>query len=68
MLTATEIKQRLKQSNLMQVSRDTGLNYMTIYHIANKEGNNMQLSKAEMLSDYFEKMDKVEEYKKKLIG
>jgi len=68
MLTAIEIKQRLKQSNLSEVSRDTGIHYNTIYLIANRESDNLRMNNAEKLSDYFEKMDKVAEYKKKLLG
>ena len=68
MLTAAEIKQRLKQSNISEVSRETGILYASLHRLATIKESSPKLDIAEKLTLYFEKIDKVAEYKKKLLS
>lgn len=55
MLTLDEIKARLEFANLAKVSRDSGVNYATLYRLAN--GSEPSYSVVKTLSDYLEAKD-----------
>lgn len=55
MLTINEIKERLKDRNLSEVSRQTGVSYSTIYNITKAENlNGFIFQTIEALSNYLD--------------
>jgi len=53
MLTPLEIKDRLEDRNLMEVSRRSGVPYMKIYNLI-KRGNEPTYTTVKALSDYLQ--------------
>lgn len=53
MLTPLEIKERLGDRNLMEVSRRSGVAYMKIYNLI-KRGNEPTYTTIKALSDYLQ--------------
>lgn len=55
MLTLEEVKKRLSDRNLKEVSRRTGISYANIYAIATGRRENPTYKVIAKLSDYLEK-------------
>jgi len=53
MLTPTDIKDKLEDRNLMEVSRRSGVPYMKIYNLI-KRGNEPTYATVKALSDYLQ--------------
>jgi len=56
MLTLEQILQKLQPMNLMEVSRATGLPYMSIWKLCNERYQEPPYSAVKKLSDYLESL------------
>ena len=54
MLDLEEIRKRLSYCNLKKVSRETGVNYHTVWQVKNQTGDAYQYKTIKRLSDFFE--------------
>lgn len=54
MLSAEQIKERLKHRNLKEVERVTGMNYLTIYNLAKGLHRKPHKSTLKLMTIYFE--------------
>lgn len=54
MLNLRQIKKKLSDRNLKEVSRQTGVNYGTIFNIATGQNKNPTYKTIKQLSDYLE--------------
>jgi len=54
MLSIEEIKTRLGDRNLAEVSRRVGLSYQTVFYFCQEESNNPSHNTVKLLSEYLE--------------
>lgn len=61
----TEIRERLDQSNIREVSKATGISRMCLYNIVNQKNKGCNLATLEKLQNYFQEQGQcVNQYQK----
>ena len=54
LMTLTEIRERLDQSNIREVAKATGISHTCLYNVVNHKNKGCNLATLEKLQNYFQ--------------